>query len=156
VVSGGGGTGTQLVYNNTFYDCGSRGTSDSGAIDANNPSIAMWNNIIYQLGGESYVNPNASASQISGSNNIWFGVSGAPSQTTANITTNPLLLNPGADFRLQALSPAVGAGTSARQSSWDANGGPRPNPPSIGAYEFSAATSAQRPNPPTGLIVTVN
>lgn len=157
VVSGGGGTGNELVYNNTFYDCGSRGTSDSGAIDPTGPSIAMWNNIIYQLGGESYVNPNASASQISsGSNNIWFGVSGAPSQTTANITTNPLFLNPGADFRLQTASPAVGAGTSARKALWDFMGGPRPIPPSIGAFELVAAGTVQQPNPPTNLTVVVN
>ena len=156
IIAGGGGTGTALVYNNTLYDCGGRRTNDSGAVDFSAPPMAMWNNIVYQLSGEFYLNPTANPSLLSGSNNIWFGVSGTPSQTTGNITANPLLALLGSDFTLQSTSPAIGAGTSTHQSSWDANGGPRPNPPSIGAYEFSAATSAQRPNPPTGLTVTVN
>src|SRR5256885_1056734 len=156
VVSGGGGTGNTLVYNNTFYDCGGRKTNDAGALDPTTPGIIATNNIFYQLSGESYINPNGNPSILSGSNNIWFGLSNAPSQTTGNITADPLLVLPGSDFALQSTSPAIGARTGSQQSSWDANGGPRPNPPSIGAYEFSAATSAQRPNPPTNLTVIVN
>lgn len=156
ITAGGGGAGNVLAYNNTFYDCGSRGTSDAGALDPTGPGIAAWNNIVNQLSGESYINPNATTSLLSGSNNLWFGLSGAPSQTTANITVNPLFNVVGSDFGLQSASPAIGAGTGAHQSSWDANGGPRPNPPSMGAYEFAAAISASRPNPPTGLTVTVN
>jgi hypothetical protein len=156
LVAGGGGSGSVLAYNNTFYDCGSRKTNDSGAVDPTGPAVAMWNNITYQLSGESYLNPNASSSQVSGSNNLWFGASGAPSQTTGNITTNPLLVALGNDFTLQSTSPAIGSGTAAHASSWDFGGNPRPSPPSLGAFEFSAATTAQRPNPPTNLTVTVN
>src|SRR6185312_17092935 len=39
VLVGGGGSGSVSLYNNTFYDCGSRKTSDAGAIDATGPSI---------------------------------------------------------------------------------------------------------------------
>jgi hypothetical protein len=157
VVSGGGGSGNTLVYNNTFYDCGSRGTSDAGAFAPAGPAINASNNVVYQLSGESYLNPNSSGSMLSGSNNIWFGASSSVIQAlTGNILSNPLLVNPGADFKLQSTSPAVGAGTTSRQSAFDLNGGPRPNPPAIGAYEYAAASSAQRPNPPTGLTVIVN
>jgi hypothetical protein len=156
VVSGGGGSGTVLVYNNTMYDCGGRKTSDAGAIDPTGPGIAMWNNIVYQLSGESYINPNASSSQLSGSNNLWYGLSGGPSQTTNSITVSPLFSAIGADFTLQSTSPAIGAGTNSQAASWDFSGSPRPNPPSLGAFEYGAATTAQKPNPPTNLSITVN
>jgi hypothetical protein len=155
VVSGGGGSGQTLVYNNTFYDCGSRKTSDAGAIDPNGPAIAMWNNVTYQLSGESYVNPNAGAG-VSGSNNLWFGLSSAPSGTSSNITSNPLLVNPGVDFSLQSTSPAIDAGTSSQMSSWDFAGNLRPSPPSVGAYDSGTTVTVQRPNPPTGLAAVVN
>ena len=101
------------VYNNTFYDCGARETSDAGAI-APDTAVVARNNIIYQLSGESYINPSASSSAITGSNNIWYGSSGAPGSTTANLTSNPLLNNPaGADFGLQTGSPAIGHGVNA-------------------------------------------
>ena len=157
VVSGGGGTGSTLVYNNTFYDCGSRATSDAGALDPNGPNINASNNIVYQLSGESYINPNASASMVSGSNNVWFGTSNTSiAGLIGNILSNPLLINPGADFKLQTNSPAIGAGANTQHSTYDFNGGPRPSPPSVGSYEYAAASSVQRPNPPTGLTITVN
>ena len=156
LVSGGGGSGSTLVYNNTFYDCGSRGTSDAGALDPTGPGISATNNIVYQVSGESYINPNAGGSMLAGSNNIWFGTSSTPSGTSGNIVSNPLLVAAGTNFMLQASSPAVGAGTTSKQSPYDFNGGPRPNPPSIGAYEYAAASSVQLPNPPTNLSITVN
>jgi hypothetical protein len=157
VVSGGGGSGKTLVYNNTFYDCGSRATSDAGALDPTGPSITATNNITYQLSGESYINPNASGSMLSGSNNIWFGASSSViSGLVGNILSDPLLVTAGTNFTLQASSPAIGAGSASQHSTFDFNGGPRPSPPSVGAYEFAAASSIQRPNPPTGLTVTVN
>jgi hypothetical protein len=50
--------------------------------------------------------------------------------------THPNLYN----FRLSPGSPATGAGLSAGAPAYDITGTLRPNPPSIGAYEFSAAT----------------
>jgi hypothetical protein len=160
VVSGGGGGGSTLVYNNTFYDCGSRKTSDAGTLDPTGPGISVTNNIVYQLTGESFFNPNASGSLLTGANNLWFGISTSSIQSigglSANITSDPLLVAAGSNFNLQSTSPAVGAGTTSHRSAYDFNGGARPNPPSVGAYEYAALTSVQRPNPPTGLTVTVN
>ena len=156
IVAGGGGSSNVLAYNNTFYDCGSRKTSDAGAFDPTGPAIAAYNNITYQLSGESYLNPNASASSLSGSNNIWYGLSSAPSQTSANISVSPLFSTAGTDFTLQSTSPAIGAGTSTQHSTWDFLGSGRPSPPSIGAYEYGSSTTVQRPNPPSGLAATVN
>src|SRR6185437_8603609 len=78
------------VYNNTFYDCGSRGTTDSGTIT---PYIGtrLRNNLSYQLGGEMYVGGTSGSKLLSGSNNLWYGVGNVPASTTANITSNPLL-----------------------------------------------------------------
>jgi hypothetical protein len=154
VTAGGGGSGSVLFYNNTVYDCGSRGTSDSGALDPTGPSIAAYNNIVYQLSGEFYINPNASS--ITGSNNLWFGAGNGSSQSTANVNANPFLTTAGSIFTLQSTSPAIGAGTSTHASTWDITGGGRPSPPSIGAYEFAATTTVTKPNPPTNLTITVN
>jgi hypothetical protein len=151
---GGGSSANVLAYNNTFYDCGGRRTSDSGAADPG--PLLMANNIVYQLSGESYISPNSNASLLSGSNNLWYGLSSAPSQTGVNVTVNPLLANAGTDFTLQASSPAIGAGTGSRAAAADFAGNIRPAIPSIGAYEFSTTIAAQRPNPPTNLQVIVN
>jgi hypothetical protein len=151
---GGGSSANVLAYNNTFYDCGGRRTSDSGAVDPG--PLYMSNNVVYQLSGESYINPNSNASLLSGSNNVWYGLSSAPSQTGASITVNPLLTNAGTDFTLQATSPAIGTGIGSRAAAADFAGNIRPAIPSIGAYEFSTTIAAQRPNPPTNLQVVVN
>jgi len=138
VLAGSSGTPTVpvKVYNNTFYDCGSRKTSDAGAL-APDTALQADNNIVYQLSGESYVNPNAPLSSLSGSKNIWYGVSGAPSQTTGNLTSNPLLANPGGySFSLQSGSPAIDAGIATTATA-DILGVTRPQGTSfdIGAYE---------------------
>ena len=138
VVSGGGGSGSVQVYNNTFYDCGSRKTSDAGALDPTGPGIVARNNIIYQLSGESYLNPNATASLLSGSNNLWFGLSAAPSQTTGNIASDALFVSTGSNFQLQAGSPAVDAGVTISGLLYDIIGTSRPQGSAydIGAYEY--------------------
>lgn len=106
------GSAAVQVYNNTFYDCGARKTSDAGAI-ASDTAVSARNNIVYQIGGESYINSSSPSSSTTGSNNIWYGSSGAPSSTTGNITSNPLLNNvASADFGLQTGSPAIGHGVS--------------------------------------------
>jgi hypothetical protein len=156
VTAGGGGTSNVLFYNNTLYDCGSRGTSDSGALDPSGPYIAAYNNIVYQLSGEFYINPNANSSALNGSNNLYFGLGSGPSQTAGNVNANPLLASVLTDFSLLVTSPAIGAGVSTHASTWDVSGGGRPNPPSVGAYEYSTTTTVQKPNAPTNLKVTVN
>jgi hypothetical protein len=154
------------IYNNTFYDCGSRAAGggtpakDSGGMD---PTIAtvFTNNIMYELtsSSESYLNPNANPANLSGSNNLWFGAGAAPSQTSANVTTDPLFVSLSAvpDFHLQATSPAIDAGKLLTLST-DKDGIRRPQGAGfdIGAYEyFAGGTTVQRPNPPTNLSVIV-
>lgn len=153
--SGGTGTGAVLAYNNTLEDCGGRKVPDAGAFDPTVPNITSTNNITYQLTGESYINPNGNANLLSGSNNIWFGLASPPSQTTGNITSDPLFAVLGSDFTIPSNSPAKGAGTAVGAATWDFNGLFRPSPPSIGAFEFSTGTQTA-PAPPTGLTITVH
>ncbi len=148
------------IYNNTCYNGGSRGASqgDAGAFTAYIPA-RYTNNIVYELPGEAYFT-NSTLSQcgscISGSNNIWFGAGSAPSQTTGNITVDPLFMNRTAfDFHLQTGSPAISAGVGMNIAR-DVDGVARPQIGiGIGAYESAAGTVVQRPNPPTNLLVTV-
>jgi hypothetical protein len=155
-------TAYEQVYNNTMYDCSHNNNISYGMFS---PLVRanFVNNIVYAtIGGEPYVATSCSgcANNLTGSNNIWFGGSGAPSQTTGNINSDPLFVTNGSDFRLQASSPAVGAGLHSWNGSsaqrFDVAGLVRPNPPSIGAYELTSGPAATLPNPPTNLTVVVN
>jgi hypothetical protein len=149
------------IYNNTCYDGGSRGAAegDAGAYTVGIP-MHFTNNLTFELPGESYFSKSTlknSISMVTGSSNLWFGVSGAPSQTNENITVDPLLVNPTAfDFHLQAASPAIDAGATVHLG-WDVDGVQRPQGPKfdIGAYEFSTGITLPKPNPPTNLTVVV-
>jgi hypothetical protein len=146
------------IYNNTFYDCGGRGTSEGDAggfscfITCN-----LQNNIVYELAGESYLSrstSNCCTSDIKGSNNIWFGLSGAPS-LTANITSNPNFASTSTpNFQLTSGSPAIGAGVNLGLAT-DILGVVRGSSVDIGAYQFAVGTVVQRPNPPTNVTVVV-
>jgi len=48
IVAGGGGTTPVQAYNNTFYDCGGRKTSDAGVFSISR-GIAAYNNLVQQL-----------------------------------------------------------------------------------------------------------
>ena len=151
-------TNAVQIYNNTLYDCGSRGTSDSGGVAPSAKTI-MTNNLVYQLSGESYLNPNVGGGSLSGSNNLWYGAGNAPSQTTGNLTSNPLLVSTSGvpDLHPQSTSPAVDAGKSPGPTT-DIDGVRRPQGSGIdiGAYEyFAGGSTVHRPNPPTNLVVTV-
>lgn len=138
--SGGNPKGAVKIYNNTLYDCGGRRTTDSGAIAPDTPVSAVAN-IVYQLSGESFVNPSSGSSVLSGSSNIWYGVNGAPAGTSGNITANPLLVNPGAfNFGLQATSPAVKAAPNMGLV-MDFAGYPRSGSFDIGARAYGIASA---------------
>lgn len=145
------------IYNNTMYDCGGQKTVDSGGLSLSTKTV-MTNNIVYQVSGETLLTQ-VGGTNLSGSNNLWFGAGNVPSQTTGNLTTDPLLLNPSiADFHLQATSPAIDAGKLLSLST-DFDGIKRPQGAGIdiGAYEyFTGGTTVQRPNPPTNLNVVVH
>jgi hypothetical protein len=153
-----------LMYNNTCYDAGAVGSADTngvhGAIGSlTPPNMSVINNVFMQLSGEQYLQT-ARQSGFSGTNNDWFGAGAAPTMFTSNLSVDPMFLSPGAtstaDFHLQSGSPLIGAGSSTLFPSTDIDGKVRPNPPSVGAYEFGAGSgSGQTPNPPTNLTVLV-
>jgi hypothetical protein len=135
------GKGIVEVYNNTLYNCGSRGNSDSGAFNNGGASPALVmnlvNNLTYAQSGESYLALDSASGLITGSNNLWFGVGGAPPGVTASITADPKLVNPiGFDFHLMAGSPAIGKGI-AMAALFDYDGNPRGASFDIGAYEHT-------------------
>jgi hypothetical protein len=148
------------IYNNTCYDGGSRGASEgnAGAFSIGVPA-RFRNNIAQEVAGEVYFDNGSNLSNLSGSNNIWFGVSGAPSQTAGNITADPMLttlaIGSTANLTLSAASPAIGAGTATLFPVYDDAGLIRPSLPSIGAYELVSGSSLSRPNPPTNLQILV-
>ena len=153
-------TNAVQIYNNTLYDCGSRGTGDAGAV-APSARTVMTNNLTMAVAGESYLNGNVGGANLSGSNNLWFGGSTAPTQTSSNVTSNPLLVSVASipDLHLQSSSPAIDAGKTMTSLSRDIEGVQRPQGSAfdIGAYEyFRGGSTVQKPNPPTGLQVTVN
>lgn len=166
--SGAAGSGTIDVYNNSMYDCGSAGSGSSshGVVNKDgrntNLSIRLRNNIAQQLTSEGNYLQSASGgglNQINGSNNIWYGSSAsAPTQTTANITSDPKYVSTGTkDFALQSASPAIDVGVSIASLNTDHNGISRPQGSASdrGAYEY-AQGEGSAPAPPTGLVVIVH
>jgi len=155
-VDGSSGGGTAELYNNTVYDCGSRGGGDAGALSLY-INTRLRNNIIRQLSGESYFSSGGgNCSRISGSSNIWYGAGSAPScaNLTGNINSDPKFVNvANFDFHLQTGSPAIGAGVNIPSLATDIDGVSRPSggaPFDLGAYQF-----LQRPDPPSGLTAVV-
>ncbi|MGC2697711.1 MAG: choice-of-anchor Q domain-containing protein [Candidatus Angelobacter sp.] len=170
------GTGTVEVFNNTLSDCaannsanasGSRGAFGVGGGPAT-LIMRVRNNIAYQLPGEIYVD--GSTAQITGDKNLWFGVGSAPTQTTNNITTDPLFTNRAlGDLHLNGTSPAIDTGlTILPNNPFVPNPGPtigndkdgvlRPQGAAfdLGAYEFFAGSGTTRPNPPTNVRAVVH
>ena len=185
--SGSAGSGQITVYNNSCYDAGSvsnssyQGCNNMAAYNLSNDddttTMLLQNNIAYQTykgnsnctaGVPYFVNNTSSSTALSGSNNLFYGVS-APTLNSvilSTITGNPSFANtsdagcPGTcpvDLHLSTSgSPAIGAGSAAGPVPvYDHDGVLRPSPPSIGAYEYAAASVASRPNPPTNLTVTI-
>jgi len=165
--NGAPGSGTSQVYNNTLYDCGANGgaggvgANQLGAINKGGSTtqfLNLTNNLVQVLPGELYVSSSGGSgvSQMSGSNNLWFGNGSGPSATSSNVNADPLFFSISShDFHVQTSSPAIGAGTNSQTSAFDLGGLFRPNPPSIGAYEFAAGVAPVKPNPPTNLSVIV-
>lgn len=139
------GTGAADFFNNTLYDCGSRGGVNSGAfhVGAGSPTVRLRNNIVVAQKGENYLEPAGNASRIAGSHNLWFGAGNGPANLTANIKADPRFENlANFDLHLQPQSPAVGAGTDAGISS-DFDGVPRPRNGvcDLGAFQAPSSRS---------------
>jgi hypothetical protein len=146
------------VYNNTFYDCGALGSSDSGILSPQLPTH-FRNNIIVAVGGEPYITSGTGTPSMTGTNNLYFGAGNGPSQTTANVNADPLFVStPGKDFHPQVASPVVNAGVMISTLFLDIAGISRPQGAGydIGAYEyFTGGSTVQRPSPPTNLAIVV-
>ncbi len=158
------------VYNNSGYRCSNNNSTSYGMISAAIATM-LTNNIFYAtISGEPCVDENFGPSHLSGSNNIWYGCSNPPTQTTGNITTQPTfmsLTNCGSGATAScnlapasASSPQIGAGMASwaggTATTHDFNGLIRPSPPSIGAFEMTSGTPPTQPNPPTNLSIVVN
>ena len=149
--------GTVDIYNNTMYDCSSylninsQNTSSCAVlVPANQMNVTsrLVNNIAYQpaYAGTSrqsvFLCGGDSVGTISGSNNLWFSEStprGMSAASKYGTIQDPKLMS-ATDYHLQMGSPAIGAGVDFNELKSDADGAARPNPPSIGAFEYVEGT----------------
>lgn len=138
-VAGANSAAVQLM-NNTFFDCGARKNSDSGALVVS-AAVSLLDNIIAVTSGEAYVSSGSDQSLVSGSNNLFSGAGNALASSSASVAADPKFVNPGVDFHLQAGSPAIDAG-AATSNTRDISQILRPQGTAfdIGAYEFSGST----------------
>ena len=160
-----------LVYNNIISDLPARGMEDnalwiyagSGNLVANNtlsrnagfglvvgydypvPSNTVRNNLVVGSGQGDYWNRNSTGTT---SDHNLFGVDGR------------FMNAGGGDFRLQADSPAIDAGTLLSVVDRDRDGNRRPSGSThdIGAYEFGGTSSSSTgaPPPPTNVRIVSN
>lgn len=150
-------------FNNTLYNCGDTVAGITGGMllfSGYEPFALDFRNNIVQSTGFPYISPNSGPfPSNSGSNNIWYGQVTPPSFDGAPIARDPLLWTPASptgNAHLQLESPAIGSGsTTAPIPVVDFDNLIRPNPPSIGAFEYAAAAGAAGPSIPTGLTATV-
>ena len=133
------GTGTVELYNNTMINCGNAAAGDgwTAAVvnGGQNPKLALRlrNNIVVASPGVPYT----PVGPLVGSNNLFFGGTGAAqSSLTATIAADPRFAS-STDFHLTQASPAVDRGI-ATGVTLDFDGAPRPAGAALdlGAYEF--------------------
>jgi hypothetical protein len=150
--------GTVEVYNNTMVDCSSYlnfnpGNRSSCAIldlsNQLNVKTDLVNNIVYQpayagTGKQNvYLCGGGSTGTLSGSNNLWYSASAPGSiapATSYGAIANPKFISD-ADYHLQPISPAIGAGINFGGLTTDFDGVTRSNPRSIGAFEKTRVES---------------
>lgn len=130
------------LYNNTVYNAGTKAGNSwgGGGIEiggSSNTGIVIRNNILSKAGSFNI----AASSGVAISNNLFDG--GSTSGTNA-VTGNPLFRSiANADFRLQATSPAISAGTSTGAPSidFDLKARPQGGQVDIGAFENGSSTT---------------
>jgi hypothetical protein len=133
------GQGLVEIFNNTLYNCGTRGGSAAGAIALaqGTVGIKMDDNLIFVVGNGAYLSSDSDTTMLSGSNNLFFGGGAAPKGVTGSVTGDPMLANgAGHDFHLLAGSAAIDKGIVTGATT-DLDGNPRPTGAAfdIGAYE---------------------
>jgi hypothetical protein len=131
----GSSSGMIEVYNNTVVDAGAYTTGNQNGcfgVVTSGAGIHLTNNICSQpSASQPYIEKGST--NVTGSNNLWFGAGAAPSWDSAPITSNPLLDT--TIFSLLPGSPASGNGTTSITSPFDIIGVPRGSRPSLGAYQ---------------------
>ncbi len=142
------------IINNTAYLNSQSTELDNGEIFANvSNDVLIQNNILVPLPGKR-ININYRNTNLVTRYNLHFGgtTEAVPGMNT--VRADPLFVNPSvdfttADFRLQAASPAIGAGLATGAPATDLAGAARPGSRgfSLGAFEFSAAAPL-----PVGLV----
>jgi hypothetical protein len=103
-----------LVYNNTFYNADLSGNNSPIQNDYNQltaAQVSFVNNIVMSSAGPTYIGGQGFGAGVL-SHNLWYGAGSAPSGDPSAVKSNPLFVNAGTDFHLQAGSPAIGAGAS--------------------------------------------
>jgi len=153
----GGGLKNSLIAHNTVVVAGEGGVFHVDNSSHSNTTIA--NNIFYQLNSSQPLTDFATVAGLTFKHNLWFGGnggsgSGGKGSGPGDVTANPQVVNANgqsaADFRVQAGSPAINAGTALTNVPKDHFGGARPqgSAPDIGAHEFgSTPTSSPAPSP---------
>jgi len=121
------------VSGNTAQNGG--GVTNGNYNRSSNNTITLTNCIFREdVGGEIANDPYANTNVIATYSDIQGGYPG-----TGNIDKDPLFVNAAAgDLHLKPGSPCLGAGTPDGAPATDLDGNPRPNPPSMGAYEVGA------------------
>ncbi|MBD2744797.1 right-handed parallel beta-helix repeat-containing protein [Coleofasciculus sp. FACHB-1120] len=135
----GGGLKNFVIANNTFY----KATRAILLIhsDPGHTNNLIANNIFYQTGSVAMTEIPAKTG-LAFRNNGWYGGSAGIAVGTGDITSNPLLVNPGTtvatDYKLKLGSLAIETGTTLTQVTNDYAGSSRPLglKHDIGAYEF--------------------
>lgn len=106
------------IFNNTFYKINLNGNPMYGALtnDWNLPngSLDIENNIFYVSAGTPYNSGSVGVAARVGTitRNLWFNGAGSLDFDNAPVTTDPLFVDAGSDFRLQDGSPAIAAGSA--------------------------------------------
>ncbi len=129
------------VFNNTFADCAADGDQDSGGIRFDSWSQVTLRNNLVNTTGRYVTTP---GSNVTSSNNLWFGAGTAPSFDTTSLNANPVFADEANnDYHLMPTSPAINAGSSAVSSivmdDFDGNGRPTGSGYDVGAFEFVIA-----------------
>ena len=108
----------------------------AGGIETDTGSTTLTNDILYgDTGGENQTEDGGTATVN------YCDVQGGASGT-GDINANPAFVS-ATDLHLQPGSPCLGAGTPSGAPTTTLDGRTRPTPPSIGAYEMEASSTAQ-------------